>query len=204
MSFFSVEPYEISLVLIKYIFILISKIYIFFLLWFGLVSIRARDAILPAFSGFPDFCQSCLKMSFDFLSFDNYFYNCEYSYTGSKHFKYKNNLSLWIAQPFYLQKSKSPFYFSGFFITHRWHLWSLYPGTLPPFLTSTQFLLQVPYFGPLFDGAIVDRAVLPGLVRATAINAGHMMRSQRTFYQALYPLRQKHTSFFYNFFFFFF
>ncbi|KAG1693961.1 Ral GTPase-activating protein subunit alpha-1 [Nymphon striatum] len=36
---------------------------------------------------------------------------------------------------------------------------------------------EVPYFGPLFDGAIVDQKILPGLVRATAINASKAKRS---------------------------
>ena len=46
---------------------------------------------------------------------------------------------------------------------------------------------QVPYFGPLFDGAILDRLVLPGLVRATAINASRVKRSSMPFYHSLYP-----------------
>ncbi|CAG0914887.1 unnamed protein product [Notodromas monacha] len=36
---------------------------------------------------------------------------------------------------------------------------------------------DVPFFGPLFDGAIVDYRTLPGLVRATAINASRAKRS---------------------------
>ena len=36
---------------------------------------------------------------------------------------------------------------------------------------------QIPYFGPLFDGAIVDRRVLPPLVRMTAVNASRAKRS---------------------------
>jgi hypothetical protein len=38
-------------------------------------------------------------------------------------------------------------------------------------------LFQIPYFGPLFDGAIVDRRVLPPLVRMTAVNASRAKRS---------------------------
>jgi hypothetical protein len=30
---------------------------------------------------------------------------------------------------------------------------------------------EVPFFGPLYNEMIVDQAVLPGLVRATAVNA---------------------------------
>ena len=47
---------------------------------------------------------------------------------------------------------------------------------------------QVPLFGPLFDGAVVDFASLPGLVRETAINAGNMIRTLRPNYCTLYPL----------------
>lgn len=47
---------------------------------------------------------------------------------------------------------------------------------------------QVPFFGPLFDGAIVDHIVLPGLVRATAINASRSKRLHLPHYQRLYPL----------------
>jgi len=46
---------------------------------------------------------------------------------------------------------------------------------------------QIPVFGPLFDGAVVDFACLPGLVRETAINAGNVLRSLKQFYQTLYP-----------------
>ena len=46
---------------------------------------------------------------------------------------------------------------------------------------------QIPSFGPLFSGAIVDFASLPGLVRDTAVNAGNMIRTLKPFYQTLYP-----------------
>eukprot|EP00058_Branchiostoma_floridae_P024682 XP_002610172.1 hypothetical protein BRAFLDRAFT_121545 [Branchiostoma floridae] len=46
---------------------------------------------------------------------------------------------------------------------------------------------QVPFFGPLFDGAIVDYKVLPDLVRATAINASRAKRANIPLYQRLYP-----------------
>ncbi|XP_064622191.1 ral GTPase-activating protein subunit alpha-1-like isoform X2 [Lineus longissimus] len=51
---------------------------------------------------------------------------------------------------------------------------------------------EVPYFGPLFDGAIVGHLVLPGLVRATAINASRMKRSQLPYYQSFYEERAKY------------
>ncbi|XP_055879751.1 ral GTPase-activating protein subunit alpha-2-like isoform X3 [Biomphalaria glabrata] len=50
---------------------------------------------------------------------------------------------------------------------------------------------EVPYFGPLFDGAIVDHYVLSGLVRATAINASRLKRSSMPFYHAYYEERAK-------------
>ncbi|CAH1262676.1 RALGAPA1 [Branchiostoma lanceolatum] len=46
---------------------------------------------------------------------------------------------------------------------------------------------QVPFFGPLFDGAIVDYKVLPDLVRATAINASRAKRANIPLYQR-FPL----------------
>lgn len=46
---------------------------------------------------------------------------------------------------------------------------------------------QVPFFGPLFDGAIVDEKILPTLVRATAINASRALKSLIPLYQNLYP-----------------
>ncbi|XP_006824859.1 ral GTPase-activating protein subunit alpha-1-like [Saccoglossus kowalevskii] len=51
---------------------------------------------------------------------------------------------------------------------------------------------EVPYFGPLFDGAIVDHKVLPGLVRATAINASRIKRSSIPLYQRFYEERAKY------------
>ena len=48
---------------------------------------------------------------------------------------------------------------------------------------------EVPYFGPLFNEAVVDRRVLPGLVRATAINASRAKRSMLTYYQNHYEER---------------
>uniref|UniRef100_A0A3P8U9U3 Rap-GAP domain-containing protein n=1 Tax=Cynoglossus semilaevis TaxID=244447 RepID=A0A3P8U9U3_CYNSE len=47
---------------------------------------------------------------------------------------------------------------------------------------------EVPFFGPLFDGAIVDMKVLPPLVRATAVNASRALKSLIPLYQNLYPL----------------
>lgn len=59
-------------------------------------------------------------------------------------------------------------------------------------LSSHLFLLpssplQVPFFGPLFNGAIVTGTLLPSLVRATCINASRAVKSRLTLYQSLYP-----------------
>ena len=59
---------------------------------------------------------------------------------------------------------------------------------VPAFVRACIFLHvcpQIPYFGPLFDGAIVDHLVLPGLVRATAINASRVKRCIRLFSRAV-------------------
>ncbi|XP_064464069.1 ral GTPase-activating protein subunit alpha-1-like isoform X3 [Ornithodoros turicata] len=48
---------------------------------------------------------------------------------------------------------------------------------------------EVPFFGPLFDGAIVDHKVLPALVRATAINAGRAVNSLKPAFRTYYEHR---------------
>lgn len=48
---------------------------------------------------------------------------------------------------------------------------------------------NVPYFGPLFNEVIVDKRVLPGLVRATSINASRAKRSMLSHYQTHYEER---------------
>ncbi|GFR74888.1 Ral GTPase-activating protein subunit alpha-1 [Elysia marginata] len=50
---------------------------------------------------------------------------------------------------------------------------------------------EVPFFGPLFDGAIVDHNVLSGLVRATAVNASRLKRSLMPFFHSFYEERAK-------------
>uniref|UniRef100_A0A3B3QGN5 Ral GTPase activating protein catalytic subunit alpha 2 n=1 Tax=Paramormyrops kingsleyae TaxID=1676925 RepID=A0A3B3QGN5_9TELE len=48
---------------------------------------------------------------------------------------------------------------------------------------------QVPFFGPLFDGAIVTGPLLPSLVRATCINASRAVKSRLPLYQSFYEER---------------
>lgn len=45
------------------------------------------------------------------------------------------------------------------------------------YVASPSLISQIPLFGPLFDGALVNKESLPSLVRATAINA---LRAQRS------------------------
>ncbi|KAG8192293.1 hypothetical protein JTE90_002117 [Oedothorax gibbosus] len=51
--------------------------------------------------------------------------------------------------------------------------------------------LGIPFFGPLFNGAIVGYKVLPGLVRATAINANRAKRSLISLYMNYFEERNK-------------
>ncbi|XP_036398950.1 ral GTPase-activating protein subunit alpha-1 isoform X3 [Megalops cyprinoides] len=51
---------------------------------------------------------------------------------------------------------------------------------------------EVPFFGPLFDGAIVDEKILPTLVRATAINASRALKSLIPLYQNFYEERARY------------
>lgn len=48
---------------------------------------------------------------------------------------------------------------------------------------------QVPFFGPLFNGAIITETLLPSLVRATCINASRAVKSRLTLYQSFYEER---------------
>uniref|UniRef100_A0A3Q4GXS4 Ral GTPase activating protein catalytic subunit alpha 2 n=1 Tax=Neolamprologus brichardi TaxID=32507 RepID=A0A3Q4GXS4_NEOBR len=52
---------------------------------------------------------------------------------------------------------------------------------------NNTFSPAVPFFGPLFNGAIVTGMLLPSLVRATCINASRAVKSRLTLYQSLYP-----------------
>ncbi|XP_071163715.1 ral GTPase-activating protein subunit alpha-1-like isoform X42 [Mytilus edulis] len=67
----------------------------------------------------------------------------------------------------------------------------IYP--LPNGLYRIQIIrkAEIPYFGPLFNGAIVDRKILPGLVRAAAINASRIKRAQMSLYHSFYEERAK-------------
>uniref|UniRef100_A0A8C5QVX0 Ral GTPase activating protein catalytic subunit alpha 1 n=1 Tax=Leptobrachium leishanense TaxID=445787 RepID=A0A8C5QVX0_9ANUR len=51
---------------------------------------------------------------------------------------------------------------------------------------------EVPFFGPLFDGAIVNGQILPGLVRATAINASRALKSIIPLYQNFFEERMRY------------
>ncbi|KAM9433588.1 ral GTPase-activating protein subunit alpha-1 isoform 10-T12 [Salvelinus alpinus] len=51
---------------------------------------------------------------------------------------------------------------------------------------------EVPFFGPLFDGAIVDEKILPTMVRATALNASRALKSLIPLYQNFYEERARY------------
>uniref|UniRef100_A0A6Q2XY88 Rap-GAP domain-containing protein n=1 Tax=Esox lucius TaxID=8010 RepID=A0A6Q2XY88_ESOLU len=51
---------------------------------------------------------------------------------------------------------------------------------------------EVPFFGPLFDGAIVDEKILPIMVRATALNASRALKSLIPLYQNFYEERARY------------
>lgn len=50
---------------------------------------------------------------------------------------------------------------------------------------------EVPFFGPLYNEMIVDHGVLPGLVRATAVNASRAKRAMMSAYKTYYEERAK-------------
>ncbi|KAM9294425.1 ral GTPase-activating protein subunit alpha-1 [Gastrophryne carolinensis] len=50
---------------------------------------------------------------------------------------------------------------------------------------------NIPFFGPLFDGAIVNGKILPSLVRATAINASRALKSLIPLYQNFFEERMR-------------
>ncbi|KAM4853739.1 ral GTPase-activating protein subunit alpha-1 isoform 7-T8 [Thomomys bottae] len=51
---------------------------------------------------------------------------------------------------------------------------------------------EVPFFGPLFDGAIVNGKILPIMVRSTAINASRALKSLIPLYQNFYEERARY------------
>ncbi|XP_028967431.1 ral GTPase-activating protein subunit alpha-1 [Galendromus occidentalis] len=67
----------------------------------------------------------------------------------------------------------------------------LYP--MPDNLCRVQINAKpdVPFFGPLFDGAIVDQRILPALVRATAINADRAVNSLKMMFRNYYEVRSE-------------
>ncbi|XP_052475731.1 ral GTPase-activating protein subunit alpha-2 isoform X3 [Carassius gibelio] len=65
----------------------------------------------------------------------------------------------------------------------------IYPMKNHMFFVQIMKKPQVPFFGPLFDGAIVTGALLPSLVRATCINASRAVKSRLPLYQRFYEER---------------
>uniref|UniRef100_A0A674EXM4 Ral GTPase activating protein catalytic subunit alpha 2 n=1 Tax=Salmo trutta TaxID=8032 RepID=A0A674EXM4_SALTR len=65
----------------------------------------------------------------------------------------------------------------------------VYPMKNRTFFIQIMKKPQVPFFGPLFNGAIVTGTLLPSLVRATCINASRAVKSRLTLYQSFYEER---------------
>ncbi|KAM9570956.1 ral GTPase-activating protein subunit alpha-2-like isoform 1-T1 [Salvelinus alpinus] len=65
----------------------------------------------------------------------------------------------------------------------------VYPMKNHTFFIQIMKKPQVPFFGPLFNGAIVTGMLLPSLVRATCINASRAVKSRLTLYQSFYEER---------------
>lgn len=65
----------------------------------------------------------------------------------------------------------------------------IYPMKNHMFFVQIMKKAQVPFFGPLFDGAIVTGELLPSLVRATCINASRAVKSRLPLYQSFYEER---------------
>ncbi|KAJ8341807.1 hypothetical protein SKAU_G00340980 [Synaphobranchus kaupii] len=61
---------------------------------------------------------------------------------------------------------------------------TVYPMKNHTFFIQIMKKPQVPFFGPLFNGAIVTGTLLPSLVRATCINASRAVKSRLTLYQS--------------------
>ncbi|KAG5857396.1 hypothetical protein ANANG_G00019020 [Anguilla anguilla] len=66
---------------------------------------------------------------------------------------------------------------------------TVYPMKNHMFFVQIMKKPQVPFFGPLFNGAIVTGTLLPSLVRATCINASRAVKSRLTLYQSFYEER---------------
>ncbi|KAM8946472.1 ral GTPase-activating protein subunit alpha-2 [Pelodytes ibericus] len=65
----------------------------------------------------------------------------------------------------------------------------IYPMKNHMFFIEIMKKPEVPFFGPLFDGAIVSEKLLPNLVRATCINASRAVKSLIPLYQSFYEER---------------
>ncbi|KAK2826276.1 hypothetical protein Q5P01_020490 [Channa striata] len=65
----------------------------------------------------------------------------------------------------------------------------IYPMKNHMFFIQIMKKPQVPFFGPLFNGAITTGTLLPSLVRATCINASRAVKSRLTLFQSFYEER---------------
>ncbi|XP_012275924.1 ral GTPase-activating protein subunit alpha-1 isoform X2 [Orussus abietinus] len=67
----------------------------------------------------------------------------------------------------------------------------IYPLPKKLFRVQISRKAEIPFFGPLFNECIVEDAVLPGLVRGTALAASRAKRSTLTLYQHYYEERAR-------------
>ncbi|XP_044298882.1 ral GTPase-activating protein subunit alpha-2 isoform X2 [Varanus komodoensis] len=65
----------------------------------------------------------------------------------------------------------------------------IYPMKNHMFFIEIMKKPEVPFFGPLFDGAIVTAKLLPNLIRATCISASRAVKSLIPLYQSFYEER---------------
>ncbi|TTO79345.1 Ral GTPase-activating protein subunit alpha-1 [Bagarius yarrelli] len=90
-----------------------------------------------------------------------------------------------------LQRNKSTGLTMPYFATSTVEVMFHVSTRMPPD-SDDSLTKKVPFFGPLFDGAIVDGKILPTMVRATAINASRALKSLITLYQNFYEERARY------------
>uniref|UniRef100_A0A5F7ZE40 Ral GTPase activating protein catalytic subunit alpha 1 n=1 Tax=Macaca mulatta TaxID=9544 RepID=A0A5F7ZE40_MACMU len=90
-----------------------------------------------------------------------------------------------------LQKNKSTGLTTPYFATSTVEV-IFHVSTRMPSDSDDSLTKKVPFFGPLFDGAIVNGKVLPIMVRATAINASRALKSLIPLYQNFYEERARY------------
>ncbi|KAM9148018.1 ral GTPase-activating protein subunit alpha-1 isoform 2-T2 [Pangshura tecta] len=90
-----------------------------------------------------------------------------------------------------LQKNKSTGLTTPYFATSTVEV-MFHVSTRMPSDSDDSLTKKVPFFGPLFDGSIVNGKILPIMVRATAINASRALKSLIPLYQNFYEERARY------------